>query len=62
MTRSSPKSDLLVATAVFVRVAVAIYHTDHQIRLFSRIRANAVIDAFRLEPLYALSDVTARTG
>jgi hypothetical protein len=44
-------------------LAVLIYHTIHQLRLVSRIYALASrIDLFEPAPLYAFSNLTARTG
>jgi len=44
-------------------LAVLIYHTIHQLRLVSRVHALASrIDLFEPAPLYAFSNLTARTG
>lgn len=54
----------VVAEALTIGIlAVLIYHTVHQLRLVSRIHAMASrIDLFDPAPLYAFSNLTARTG
>jgi hypothetical protein len=54
----------VVAEALTIGIlAVLIYHTIHQLRLVSRIHALASrIDLFDPAPLYAFSNLTARTG
>ena len=43
--------------------ASVVYHTVHQLRLVSRIYAtHAIVNLFRLGPLYAFSGLTARTA
>ena len=64
----APQPAVLVATVVAEALtigilAVLIYHTIHQLRLVSRILALASrIDLFDPAPLYAFSNLTARTG
>jgi hypothetical protein len=53
----------VVYAFVFGMIAVFLYHTLWQLRMVSRIHASATnINLFRLTPLYAFSNLTARTG
>ena len=55
--------DGLMALIGFPLLAVLFFHTLRQLRLISRIQSQMVwIDVFQLEPLLALSGVTARNG
>jgi hypothetical protein len=55
--------ELVVSLIAFPALAVFVFHTIRQLRIISRIHARAAaVNVFHLDPLYAFSSVTARTG
>jgi len=48
--------------AIWACGAVFVYHTIHQLRVVSQVYQRAHINLFRLVPLYAFSDLSARTA
>ena len=55
--------DAAMAMIGFPILALLFYHTVRQLRLISRIQSGLpAVDVFRLQPLYAFSGVTARSG